>query len=292
MNGRRQFFSMLMAAVPWSVPLIAGAEGAVPNKDQYHLFFPTPVALMRDLSTDRPDKTESPFTVDAGHFQIEADLVSYVHDRDRSSDGDVRTDAWSIAPVNLKVGLLNDLDFQLIVETYNRVRIEDRITGSETTRSGFGDLTLRLKKNFWGNDGGATAFGVMPFLKMPASRAGLGNRSVEGGVILPWAVSLPSGWDMGGMTEVDCQQAGEGDGHHASFINLITFSHAIVGRLGGYVEFFSETSTEQNVPWVGTVDFGLTYKLTPGFQLDAGVNVGVTKSADDVNPFVGFSRRF
>lgn len=29
------------------------------------------------MSTDRPDKTESLYTVDAGHFQFEADLVSF-----------------------------------------------------------------------------------------------------------------------------------------------------------------------------------------------------------------------
>jgi hypothetical protein len=29
------------------------------------------------MSTDRPDKTESAYTVDAGHFQFEADLVSF-----------------------------------------------------------------------------------------------------------------------------------------------------------------------------------------------------------------------
>jgi hypothetical protein len=36
---------------------------------------------LRELSTDRPDKTERPFTVDAGHFQLEMDLFSYACDR-------------------------------------------------------------------------------------------------------------------------------------------------------------------------------------------------------------------
>jgi hypothetical protein len=40
------------------------------------------------------------------------------------------------------------------------------------------------------------------------------------------------------------------------------------------------------------VDFGLTYELTPNIQLDAGINVGVTKAAPDFNPFVGLSWRF
>jgi hypothetical protein len=69
----------------------AGESSAVttadPNKWQYNLFSPTPRALMRDMSTDRPDKTESPYTVDAGHFQFEADLVSFGIDRS-NADGE------------------------------------------------------------------------------------------------------------------------------------------------------------------------------------------------------------
>ena len=74
---------------------------------------------MRELSADRPDKTESAYTVDAGHFQVEMDLVAYSYDHDRSGGDDTRTEAWAIAPMNLKLGLLNDVDLQLMIETYN-----------------------------------------------------------------------------------------------------------------------------------------------------------------------------
>ncbi len=36
------------------------------DKSGCHLFNPVPTKLLRELNTDRPDKTESPFTVDAG----------------------------------------------------------------------------------------------------------------------------------------------------------------------------------------------------------------------------------
>src|SRR5207247_8308607 len=45
------------------------------DKRHYTLFNPTPRELMREMNTDRPDKTESPYTVDAGHFQVEADVL-------------------------------------------------------------------------------------------------------------------------------------------------------------------------------------------------------------------------
>ena len=36
------------------------------DKSGYTLLTATPANLMRDMSTDRPDQTESPYTVDAG----------------------------------------------------------------------------------------------------------------------------------------------------------------------------------------------------------------------------------
>ncbi|HEY0652106.1 MAG TPA: hypothetical protein VGD65_03220, partial [Chryseosolibacter sp.] len=43
----------------------------------YHLFKAAPKDMMREFSIDRPDVTESPITVDAGHFQFEGDLVKW-----------------------------------------------------------------------------------------------------------------------------------------------------------------------------------------------------------------------
>ena len=272
----------LLAVVAALAAASAPAGPVAPDKSGGTLFHPVPAALLREMSTDRPDKTESPFTVDAGHFQLETDLASYTTDR---ADG-ARRETWNVAPFNLKAGLLGNVDLQVVFDSYLRERT------AEGVQSGVGDLTLRLKVNLWGNDGGRTAFAVMPFISLPTSSAQLGGDSVQGGVILPLAVELPGGWSLGLMTEVDFLRDEAGAGHHAEFINTITFSHEIAGELGGYMEFFSAVSTESGARWVGTVDLGLTYKLTANIQLDAGCNFGVTRAADDLNPFVGLSWRF
>src|SRR6185295_19961431 len=144
----------------------------------------------------------------------------------------------------------------------------------------------RLKVNFWGNDGGPTALAMMPFVKFPSNQDGLGNDAIEGGVIFPLAVELPSGWSMGFTTVFAFLRNEADNGNHAGFINSITLGHALYGKLGGYVEFFSEVSTERNARWVGTADLGLTYGLTDNIQLDAGINIGVTRAAGDFNPFL------
>jgi hypothetical protein len=269
---------------------VLGAEPA--DKSSYHLFKPTPHDLMREMSTDRPDKTESPYTVDAGHFQLEMDLVNYGYDRHNVLRDHSVSDVLAIAPFNFKVGLCNNVDLQFVVPTYNIARVRDRRTRERNTENGFGDFVLRSKVNLWGNDGGDTAFGLMPYVKFPTASRNLGNEAYEGGLIAPLAVALPAGWGMGVMTQVDINEDGDGSGHHPEFINSITFAHDIVGDLSGYVEFFSVVSTDDDADWIGTVDVGLTYGLTENIQLDAGINIGVTRSADDWNPFIGISWRF
>ena len=109
------------------------------DKSQYDLFNPTPSGLMRELSPDRPDATESPFTVDAGHFVIEASVFDW-----RRNDG---SDTHTLMSSNLKIGLSNDVDLQIVFDTY---AWEDSKVGNDV--EGFGDVQLRLKYNLWGND--------------------------------------------------------------------------------------------------------------------------------------------
>lgn len=262
------------------------------DKSQYHLFNPTPRPLLREMVTDRPDKTESPYTVDAGHFQVELDFVSHTRDRDTSDGGDTRVTSLALAPINLKAGLLNNVDLQLILETWNRVKTEDRAAGTVVRQSGFGDVTPRLKVNLWGNDGGRTALGLMPFVKFPTSQDHLGNDAVEGGLIIPLAIDLPKGFSLGLMSEFDFARNATDKQYHPEYVHSITLGHDLIGKLGGYLEFFSQVSAESRAEWIGTFDLGLTYGITPNIQVDLGLNIGVTESADDLNPFAGLSFRF
>lgn len=263
-----------------------------PDKSRYNLFRPAPDALLREMATDRPDKTESAYTLDAGHYQIEMDLLTYTYDRSREGGENLTMEAWAIAPINLKVGVLNNVDLQIIAETYNIQRTKNRDTNDTTRVSGFGDLLLRCKTNLWGNDGGPSALSVMPFVKIPTARRDLGNGALEGGIIFPFAMELPAKWGFGGQAEIDWLQDSNRSDYHEEIINTVTVSHDIAGKLAGYVEVFSNLSTERGAKWIATFDFGFTYAITRDIQLDAGMNIGLTDAADDLNPFIGLSMRY
>ena len=133
--------------------------------------------------------------------------------------------------------------------------------------------------------------GIMPFLKFPTAADDMDNDKVEGGVILPVALELPSEWGMGIMGQVNRMKNEADDEMHTEFISSVTAGHDIVGDLAGYVEFYNQASDEEGASWIATGDVGLTYKVTPNCQVDIGANLGLTHAADDLTTFVGFSTR-
>jgi len=247
--------------------------------------------MMRELNTDRPDKTESPYTIDPGHVQVEMDLVSYSYDRNNPEHEARRVQTLNFLNTNFKIGLLHNLDFQLISENFLWVRDEDLRTDRADETSGAGDTTLRLKLNFWGNDGGKSAFGVIPYVTLPTASDDLGVEDAEFGLILPLAVELPHGFSLGVMTEFDWVRD-ERDDLNFVWVNSATVGHEILKNVEAYGEIFAAIDPDRTNAAEITVDFGVTWKVDEDVQLDAGVNIGVTREAEDWNPFVGISIRY
>jgi hypothetical protein len=289
LSGLKKAVSLaaVLIAVPGVRAVAQETNSVPPDKSIYSLFNPVPENLMRDLSPDRPDVTESPFTVDAGHYQLEMDFANFTYDK---TDG-TTTKTWDVGDFNFKAGLLNNVDLQLVYDNYLNVQTEDS-SGKSTTQSGFGNFTTRLKINLWGDDGGKTAFALLPFVKFPTSTDNLGNNAIEGGVIFPLAVSLPHDFDLSLETAASYMKNDGDSGYHEEFIASASLDHQIIGKLSGFVEFFSNFTTQSRSSWVGTVDTGLEYLVTKNIQLDCDCYFGVTRAAPDFNPFAGITVRF
>ena len=121
----------------WSTVAIGAAEASDQNKSQYTLFNPTPDRLLRDLTTDRPDITESPFTVDAGRFQVETNLFGYTRSRP-DADGTI-TDSYDFLITNLRIGLTYNAEVNVVFQPYGIVR-------TRAARSADGDAQFRHRR--------------------------------------------------------------------------------------------------------------------------------------------------
>lgn len=266
---------------------LAGALSAA-DKRSHSWSNPTPRDQLRAMATDRPDTTESPTTVDAGHVQLEMSFAAFERDRHTPERDGVRAEAWNIAPLNVRLGLRHDLELQVVLDGYVRTETREPAAGRRERVEGFGDITLRLKRNFVGNDGGETAMALMPFVKLPTNSGGLGNGHLEGGVIFP-VNFVVGGIGLAAMTELDVVRNAAGDGYALTWLNTLAYGFDLTERLGGFVELASLTGEGRHAL---AFDCGLTYAVHADLQLDCGVNLGLTRAAPDLVVFAGLSRRF
>ncbi|MGH2649165.1 MAG: transporter [Ginsengibacter sp.] len=249
------------------------------SKRRDNLFHPTPKKFMRDFATDRPDVTESAYTVDAGHFQLETDLFK----TERYHLNGTKTFNNSYNAANLKLGITQTLDVQVVVNTLSVSKFKN---GNYTSNeSGFGGFTLRTKKNLWGNDNGKSALSVLPFIDIPTTA----GRKVSGGIVFPFALALPHDWDFGSQIETDFERNETGKNYHLNFLASVTTSHSLLKDMDFFVEGVitkdGETSTYEYF-----INGGPVYSLSGNVNIDCGVYYGLKKISSKTY-FIGLSFR-
>ena len=253
-------------------------------RHNYNLFNPVPKDKMKDMETDRPDVTESAYTVEAGHFQVESDLFKQVHNK---SNG-IKSVQNNYNIANLKLGLTEKMDLQLVVPTYVSTTTRELNTNKIIDKtSGIDDLTLRLKYNIWGNAGGKTALAVLPFISFPTSS--FANNGVQGGVTFPFALKLNDEWNFGSQASLSVVKEDD-DKYYTEYLYSFTFGKELTKQLSGFVESYVTYSAYTKIADT-YANGGLIFSVTDNFNIDAGINYGLNSTADKLF-FVGFSFRY
>lgn len=246
---------------------------------------------LREFSTDRPDVTESPYTINPGHIQVETTLIGY--SRSRRDAAGVVTDSFEFGTTNVRIGTTDNLELNLVWQPYG---IVDPRRGGGPTERGIGSVTLRAKYNLWGNDGldtpGDTALALLPYVTIPTDDTnGISDSEVGFGLIIPLAVELGGGFGLGLNAAADFTRPDRTTSYDAAFLTSASLAYAISDKLGTYGEVVWQFSRAGDGDIV-TLNSGLTYVIGDNWQVDAGINVGVTQAADPIAPFIGISARF
>jgi hypothetical protein len=251
----------------------------------YSLFRPVAKEQMRDMETDRPDFTESPITVDAGHLQYETDL--FRREKERGETVDQRTIYLNKA--NLNVGLTHSTAIQIGFENFVLLREKDLQTGELSRKHGIGDMNIRIKQNLLGNDGGNFAIAVLPYIKFPTARY-TSDSKYEGGIIVPMHYKLPGEWKLGTQLEGDRLQDMEGGKMHTEIMQSLTVSHEILKHVDCIAETYYSYNTKEH-HWSNYLNAAAQVGISDNFKFDLGFNYGLQHDAEK-NYFIGTAFRF
>ena len=261
---------------------------AKPDKNQYWLLNPVPPDQMRSFNTDRPTKANVPYTVDAGHFQYETDLVNFTH----QVIGSVHTNTILVPNPTFKVGVTNNADLEVNVP-FAGVHTFGSSTGPSSTLWGIGDTFVRSKINLWGNDGGDTAAAVIPYIKAASAPIGIGNGAVEGGLIGPVAFSLPNSFTLLLVPEIDVFKNIADDGRHGNYVFDVNLSREVIKNVTAYVEVWSDYNADPAAKaTLISFDAAVAWVFLPNAQIDVGANFGLTSATPVVQIYAGLSQRF
>lgn len=264
--------------------LLRGAYAQQANEPvKYSIFHPVPKDKMQEMQTDRPDLTESAYSVEAGHLQVETDLFKMV--KSKSENLSHTEIAYNVA--NLKLGLTEKLDVQFIISTFVTRRIIETTSNKIIDKAtGFDDVTLRFKYNIWGNGGGKTAFAALPYISFPTST--LEDSDYQFGVIFPFALKLNKGWTFGTQLAVNFLKEDKAR-YTNEFIYSFTFGKSLSKSWSVFSEAYTVYSTYSKAAEL-FFDGGILYSISPNLTIDAGFNYGINKGTDKVL-FTGLSFR-
>jgi hypothetical protein len=241
-----------------------------------------------ELITDRPDQTESAFTVPRGLFQIEG---GWGHAEGGGADSSLRVESFPQAL--LRIGLNDAFELRIGVPGFSIVR-SDPAGGPDTTR-GLVDATLGFKVRIAEEKGAVPQTAFLGTLLIPsgddelsADRADPAFRFLFSNT-LSQRLSIGYNIGMAWLTERDAL----GNLDTRSFFDwTVSLGIATGSKLGVFVEGFGLNPVSGGGEALTALDGGVTYLLNPRLQLDATVTAGLSSLAPDWGVGLGVSYRF
>ena len=255
------------------------------DKEQYNLFRPTPRKYLRPLVPDRPGVTESPYSVDAGHFQYETDALRLLTRREGPAHGH----DWYANHFLAKIGLTNRTDFQLALDSYTYSgNYDDRDPDQNQRVRGVGDLTLRLKHTLVGDDNSRWALGLIGYAQLPTGGA-VGDGGYEPGLALPVVFQCTKAWSIGGQLAANLFYDRDQSQHYLQLTPTFTADYQFNKVVQAFVELVGYWDVRQ-AAWGSSLNLGPQLDISDNVQLDFGAHLPVTHSVDH-EYFLGLSFR-
>jgi hypothetical protein len=223
-----------------------------------------------EISTDRPDVTNSSLVVPAGSLQIENGANFSARDGSRFVDG---------TNTRLRAGVANCLEFLVDVPTYFA-----NVRGREG--SGFSDVAPALKWQISPIPGKvdlSAVFGVA----LPTGSESISGRGAQPYLQFPWSWELRNGWGLSGMFTEFIRPS-----DRTRLVTEATFviEKKVSERASLFVEYVGDYP--ENGSPAQLLNSGGVYRLTANQQVDFHVAVGLNHNAPSYIVGVGYSVRF
>jgi len=244
------------------------------------------IAAEDEIATDRPDFVESSNVVGKGRFQIE---TSFAADRNKA-DG-IKDKAYS-TPTLLRYGVSEDWEVRLETDGRIRATTTDIASGTRSTESGYGDLSLGVKWHVADENGSSPSMGLLAHVDLDTGSAPFRARGKGASLRMVAEWELPNDFSLGMMPGIASQVNDDG-GRYTSGIFGIVIGKGWTDEFRSFVEYSSEQIAHgRDGGTVSSLNAGVAYLLTNTVQLDTALSRGLNSRTPDWSWTVGLSMKF
>lgn len=240
---------------------------------------------LRDISSERPSKSDSVYTLNAHKFQFETSLYSSTS----SLNGENNQSKKSIGEIStFRLGLNDNRELQIILNPFNNIK------NSASRQNSFGESFIRYKFNIFGNDGENFGLSMTPFYKINNPKTSVLNSNLKAGIVVPFHYIINEKFTLGGNYQANIYEDNlkVHKKYYYGLNNGYYLNTNFNKKLSTYIEFYSIITYNHKFITKNYFDIGINYIINPNLKVDLGHNIGVSKYSDKKNYFVGFSQRF
>ena len=214
--------------------------------------------LYSQISTDRPNQTESPFTLPLGHIQIETGISI--------------EDSQSNINTLFRIGIINGIEVRL----NTNYLMNDNITALK--KSSFSDFEVGAKFKIWGESNDKTKIGFLSHLSVPTAPEVFSNN--EYGLLSRVLVSHNLKNDS---------QIGYNLGYnkYSNYVGELIYTIEYGRNLGSFGIFFELFGNDSSNNSSLNFDSGIIYLIDNNKQLDLSIGRGLNNDLFYVS--AGFS---
>jgi hypothetical protein len=219
-------------------------------------------------------------------LQYESDIVSFSALRWEG----VTNDTVYVTNPTLKYGLTSNTDIEANISPLEIVHSRDG--DKNRTIAGVGDLYFRFKYQFLNIFGGGVQATLLPYVKAPTARLGVGDGAVEGGVLMPINYKLNGALTLTTVPELDDLKDTVGEGRHLNTAQVVSLAISLTHKVSLYGEMWGDWNFDPTgLVRQYSADTAIAYTVSR-LQLDAGVNIGLNRATPAAQVYIGISQRF
>ena len=222
-----------------------------------------------DISTDRPDQSESPYLMDKGYFQMEAGITS----ENDEPVKDYKINTLSAPSVLLRYGIAKNVELRGGIEVLNS---KYTFSGGSTSQSGMSPIMVGTKIKLFTEKGSAPETSLLLSISLPF-KDNSAFQSDYIGTEFRFAMTnnltkrFSLSYNIGG--EFGAGAPG------ATGIYTIALGASLVNKLSGFIElsgFMPQKFSPDH-----RFDAGLTYLILKNVQIDASFGFGISERSPD-----------